>query len=94
MVGHSLGALISLDAAGRYAGRVSRAALLGVTPKMPVHQDLLDAAENRPLAGQLIVGWGFGKQAHRGGSVAPGMWMMGGGNELLEHAGPRFLLRI
>ena len=38
LVGHSLGALISLDAAGRYAGRVSRAALLGVTPKMPVHQ--------------------------------------------------------
>ena len=33
LVGHSLGALISLDTAGRYAGRVSRAALLGVTPK-------------------------------------------------------------
>lgn len=92
LVGHSLGALISLDAAGRYAGRVSRAALLGVTPKMPVHQDLLDAAaENRPLAGQLIVGWGFGKQAHRGGNIAPGMWMMGGGNRLLEHAGPGVL---
>ena len=37
LVGHSLGALISLDAAGRHGDRVSRAALLGVTPKMPVH---------------------------------------------------------
>ena len=66
-VGHSLGALIALDAAGRYPDRIAKLALLGVTPKMPVHQDLLDAAAaNQPVAGQLIVGWGFGKRAHRG----------------------------
>lgn len=92
LVGHSLGALISLDAAGRYGSRVSRLALLGVTPKMPVHQDLLDAAiANEPVAGQLIVGWGFGKRAHRGGNIAPGMWMLGGGGRLIDHARPGVL---
>lgn len=92
LVGHSLGALIALDAAGRYPDRIAKLALLGVTPKMPVHQDLLDAAAaNQPVAGQLIVGWGFGKRAHRGGNIAPGMWMMGGGGRLLEHARPGVL---
>lgn len=92
LIGHSLGALIALDAAGRYGERVSNLALLGVTPKMPVHQDLLDAAAaNEPIAGQLIVGWGFGKLAHRGGNIAPGMWMMGGGGRLIEHAAPGVL---
>jgi pimeloyl-ACP methyl ester carboxylesterase len=92
LIGHSLGALISLEAAGHYSEWVSKLALLGVTPKMPVHQDLLDAAmANELVAGQLIVGWGFGKQAHRGGNIAPGMWMMGGGGRLIEHARPGVL---
>ena len=92
LVGHSLGALISLDAAGRHGDRVSRAALLGVTPKMPVHQALLDAAaENRRLASQFIVGWGFSKEAHRGGNIASGLWMMEGGRRLLEQTSPGVL---
>ena len=92
LVGHSLGALISLDAAGRHGDRVSRAALLGVTPKMPVHQALLDAAvENRRLASQFIVGWGFSKEAHRGGNFASGLWMMEGGRRLLEQTSPGVL---
>ena len=92
LVGHSLGALISLEVAGRYAERVDKLALLGVSPAMPVHQDLLDAASaNEPIAGELIVGWGFGKQAHRGGNIAPGIWMMGGGNRLLQRSRPGVL---
>ena len=38
LVGHSLGALIALDSAGRYGHRFEKLALLGVTSKMPVHQ--------------------------------------------------------
>ena len=92
LVGHSLGALISLDAAGRYGHRVEKLVLLGVTPKMPVHHELLDAAKaNEPVAHELIVEWGFGKQAHRGGNIAPGLWMMGGGRRLLERARPGVL---
>ena len=92
LVGHSLGALISLDVAGRYGDRVSRAALLGVTPKMPVHQALLDAAaENCRLASQFIVGWGFSKKAHRGGNISSGLWMMEGGRRLLEQTSPGVL---
>ena len=92
LVGHSLGALMSLEAAGRFAERVDKLALLGISAEMPVHQDLLDAAKaNEPIAGELIVGWGFGKQAHCGGNIAPGMWMMGGGNRLLQNARPGVL---
>ena len=92
LVGHSLGALIALDVAGRYGHRVEKLALLGVTPKMPVHQDLLEAAKaNEPLASDFIVDWGFSKQAHLGGNIAPGLWMMGGGCRLLERAKPGVL---
>ena len=49
LVGHSLGALMSLEAAGRFAERVDKLALLGISAEMPVHQDLLDAAKaNEP----------------------------------------------
>ena len=92
LVGHSLGALTALEAAARHPGKVAKLALLGVTPTMPVHDDLLSAAESGdPLAVELIVGWGFGKRAHKGGNVAPGIWMTGGGGRLLEHAPPGVL---
>lgn len=92
LIGHSLGALTALEAAARHPGRVTRLALLGVTPAMPVHDDLLAAAKSGdPLAVELIIGWGFGKQAHKGGNIAPGIWMMGGGGRLLEHGRPGVL---
>ena len=92
LVGHSLGALISLETAARYGDKVEKLALLGVTPKMAVHQELLDAAKaNEPIASELIVGWGFGKRAHRGGNIVPGIWMMGSGGRLLERSKPGVL---
>ncbi len=87
LVGHSMGALGVLEAAARHPARVSALALLGVAPKMPVHPDLLQAAATGDrVAVDLILGWGFGRRAHRGGNAVPGLWLMGGGGRLIERA--------
>src|SRR5690606_20729020 len=51
LVGHSMGAMVALEAASRLAGRVTHLALIGVAAAMPVHPDLLAASrDNRSLA--------------------------------------------
>lgn len=91
LVGHSLGALISLDLAARYPKRVARLALLGAAPRMAVHPALLEAAGcPEALAPELICDWGFGPAGHFGGHKAPGSWMLGHALRLLAgSAGPR-----
>lgn len=92
LVGHSMGALAALDCAGRYPDRVRAVALLGAAPKMPVHPDLLAAAEaDDPLAFELMTSWGHGPSGHFGGARMPGTWMMGGGERLLERVRPGVL---
>jgi len=87
LAGHSMGALIALEAAARAPERVSALALLGVAARMPVHPDLLAAADaNDPRAFELVTSWGYGKAAHLGGNRAPGLWMLGGGKRLLERS--------
>ncbi len=90
--GHSMGALIALDCAARHPDRVRALALLGVAPRMPVHPDLLAAAEaDDPLAFELMTSWGHGPSGHFGGARIPGTWMMGGGERLLERVRPGVL---
>ncbi len=85
LVGHSMGALVALDAAARAPGRVKRLALLGAAGRMPVHPDLLKAAAaNKPEAADLIVSWAHGPVGHLGRGPAPGLWLMGGARRLLE----------
>lgn len=94
LVGHSMGALIALDCAARHGDRVEALALLGVAAKMPVHPDLLAAAEaNDPRAAEMIVAWGFGARGHLGGHAVPGLWMAGSGLHLLQNAAPGVLHR-
>ncbi len=69
-VGHSMGALVVLELAGRHPGKVRAAALLGVAAQMPVHPDLLAMAQaNDPKVAALIAKWGVGAGAQ--GDVAP-----------------------
>lgn len=92
LVGHSMGALVALDAAARHGGRVRALAFLGAAPKMPVHPDLLAAAEaDAPLAFDLMTSWGFGPAGRLGGARVPGAWLMGGGARLLERVKPGVL---
>jgi len=92
LIGHSMGALIALDCAARNGEAAAAIALLGAAPAMPVHPDLLSAAEaNNHLAYDLVTAWGHGPAGHLGGNIAPGLWLMGGGERLLERAKPGVL---
>jgi pimeloyl-ACP methyl ester carboxylesterase len=92
LVGHSMGALIALETASRAPSRVWALALLGVAKRMPVHPDLLKAAQaGEHAAIDLITSWGYGRRAHLGGAQAPGTWMLGGGSRLLERGTDRVL---
>ena len=54
LVGHSMGSLVALEAAVLAPKRIRRLALLGVAAQMPVHPDLLKAAqEDARLAAHL-----------------------------------------
>jgi pimeloyl-ACP methyl ester carboxylesterase len=92
LVGHSMGSLIALDAAARYPDKVSALSLIGVGSAMPVSPDLLDAAKaNSHDAIDMVSIWGFGFAATLGGSQAPGLWMLGGGQRVLERDAPGVL---
>jgi pimeloyl-ACP methyl ester carboxylesterase len=90
LVGHSMGALATLEAAAQSGETLGGIALLGAAPAMPVHPALLEAAVRpEPLAPSLICDWGFGPAGHFGGHRSPGSWMMGHALALLSRsAGP------
>lgn len=87
LVGHSMGALVCLQAASVHPVEVEGLALLGVSPTMPVHPALLEAAAaGQPLAAELVSSWGHGPAGHVGGNRAPGGWLMGHALKLLARA--------
>lgn len=87
LVGHSMGALIALEAAARNPERALGLGLLGAASRMPVHRDLLAAAKaNEHSALDMLNLWGHGDAAALGGHEAPGIWMLGMGIRLFEHA--------
>lgn len=86
LVGHSMGALVSLETAARRPNRVRALALCGCAAEMPVSEKLLNPAlAGEHLAYELITAWGLGRRAQIGGAEAPGTWMAGGTLRLLEH---------
>jgi pimeloyl-ACP methyl ester carboxylesterase len=92
LVGHSMGALIALEAAARRPAQVRSLALLGVAARMPVHPELqAAAAANQRVAPELVTSWAHGRAGHQGGNPAPGLWIMGGALSLLERAPPGVL---
>jgi len=91
-VGHSMGALAVLEAAGRFTSRIERMALLGPAVPMAVSDALLDAAKrNDRVAYELIVGWSHSAGKQLGGNQAPGMWMTGTALRLMERSLPGVL---
>ncbi len=94
LAGHSMGALAALECAAGLGDRLRALALLGAAPALPVHPDLLAAAAaDDPLAFELITSWSHGRTGHRGGNRAPGLWLLGGGQRLLERSKPGVLAR-
>ncbi len=87
LIGHSMGALVALEAAARQPARVAALALLGTALRMPVHPALLAAASTeRARAEQLIASWALGPAGQPGGNPAPGGWLLGQTLQLLAHA--------
>src|SRR5437868_12160520 len=92
LVGHSMGSLIAIETAARHPARVSALSLIGTAATMTVGPDLLKAAEaNDHSAVDMISIWGLGHRAELGGSLAPGLWMHGGAQRVLEHCRPGVL---
>lgn len=90
--GHSMGSLVALEVASRIPARMRTVALLGCAAEMPVHPDLIKAAEDGgKLAPGLITDWGFGNISHKGGHIHPGLWAMGAAERLLLSAKPGVL---
>lgn len=87
LVGHSMGSLVALETAARHPSRVTGLTLIATSAKMAVGPDLLKAAEtNDHDAVDMVSIWGLGFQAGLGGSLAPGLWMHGGAQRLLEQS--------
>ncbi|MEM8924277.1 MAG: alpha/beta hydrolase [Actinomycetota bacterium] len=85
VVGHSMGTFIGLELAVRRPELVARLVLLGTANAMPVHPDLLAAADgDLPAAAALMAAWGHAKPAHVGLNPTPGLWMLGGARALVE----------
>jgi pimeloyl-ACP methyl ester carboxylesterase len=73
IVGHSMGSLIALEAAGRAPGVVSGIALVGTAFPMKVSDVLLEAArDDEPAAFDMINQWSHAKLVHRPGTPGPG----------------------
>ncbi len=89
LVGHSMGALIGMEAAADLGDRVTSLILLGAAASMPVHPQLLhDAEHDLPAASALMTAWSHGRPAHVGVNPTPGMWMVGGGRALVDVSRP------
>jgi pimeloyl-ACP methyl ester carboxylesterase len=92
LIGHSMGSLAALETAAQFSDRVRSLVLIGTAAAMPVHPDLLAAAAaNDHAAIDMVNLWGYGFAATLGGSRAPGVWMLGAGERLLEKAMPGVL---
>ena len=92
LVGHSMGSLIALETAARHPAKVSALSLIGTAATMTVGLDLLQAAEAGDHAAiDMVSIWGLGYQAELGGSLAPGLWMHGGAQRVLENGRPGVL---
>jgi pimeloyl-ACP methyl ester carboxylesterase len=92
LVGHSMGSLVALETAARHPAKVSALGLIGTAATMTVGADLLKAAEaNDHTAIDMVSIWGLGFRAELGGSLAPGAWMHGGAQRVLEKARPGVL---
>lgn len=91
-VGHSMGTFIALELASRYPALIASLTLCGTAPAMPVHPELLDAAEqDLPRAAALMAAWGHAQPAHVGLNPTPGLWMLGGARALVENGRPGVL---
>ena len=92
LVGHSMGSLVVLQAAGVSPTRTRALALLGFAYPMAVGAPLLDAAErNSHEAIEMLMIWGHDYLAQIGGNAVPGMGIITPIQRIVERAAPGVL---
>ncbi|MEK8033270.1 alpha/beta hydrolase [Ideonella sp. DXS29W] len=83
LVGHSMGSLVALEAAGRAPERASRLVMVGTAYPMKVSPALLELARSQPLAAiDLVTTLSYSSIAQKPGYPGPGAWVRGGGRAL------------
>jgi pimeloyl-ACP methyl ester carboxylesterase len=92
VIGHSMGSLVALETAARHSEHVLALGLIGTAAPMAVGAELLKAAEaNEHASIDMVSLWGLGATATIGGCLAPGLWMLGGAERVLEASRPGVL---
>lgn len=82
-VGHSMGSLVALEAAGRAPERATRLVMVGSAYPMKVSPALLELSKNDPLAAiDLVTTLSYSSIAQKPGYPGPGVFVRGGGKAL------------
>lgn len=93
LVGHSMGALVALEAAARATPRASCVAMIGIAFPMKVSEALLAAArDDEPRAFDMINAWSHAGLGARPGCPAPGLSIFVQNRRLMERQRPGVLL--
>ncbi len=89
VVGHSMGSLVAVTFAARHPERTSSIVLFGASLPMPVTHLLLDAAEDDDHAAfDMANSWSHSTRGSLGGNPVPGMFVLRGGERLLQRLAP------
>jgi pimeloyl-ACP methyl ester carboxylesterase len=85
LVGHSMGSLIGIEAAGRAPERVTALAMVGTAYPMKVSQGLLDTSRDDPYAAiDQVVNFSHSTLAPKPSFPGPGMWLRGASRSLMR----------
>jgi pimeloyl-ACP methyl ester carboxylesterase len=89
VVGHSMGSLIACAFGARHPDRTASLVLFGASVPMPVADALLDAAADDDHAAFAMANtWSHSTRGGLGGNPVPGMFVLRGGERLLERCRP------
>ena len=89
LVGHSMGSLVTLEAALRYPARVGKLALVGAAAPMPVGEAFIAAARaDSPVGFDMETLWGHARLAQLAASPVPGVALVGASRQLNGRARP------
>jgi pimeloyl-ACP methyl ester carboxylesterase len=85
LVGHSMGSLIALEAAGRAPDRVTRLVMIGTAYPMKVSDALFATARDTPLkAIDMVNAFSLSSTAAKPSYPGPGAWLHGAGRVLMR----------
>jgi len=83
LVGHSMGSLVTLEAALRQSVRVDKLALIGAAAPMPVGAAFMEAARaDSPVGFDMETLWGHARLAQLETSPVPGIALVGASRQL------------